>query len=185
MGGRLEPRGLRRRLRAFPSPGVVACLSAIALLATVWLVTRLGDDWSYSNFKAVRPYELGTEDGVLVVQVWRDVPLQTQRDDRWRLYSETLELGIWYSGSYYPPGGFSLEGAFYQVRVPLWLLILLAAVWPARRLYMLTRAERRKRHEPQCEHCGYNLTGNMSSVCPECGAACERVPAQPRALGKC
>jgi len=24
-----------------------------------------------------------------------------------------------------------------------------------------------------CEHCGYNLTGNVSGVCPECGTAIE------------
>jgi hypothetical protein len=29
-------------------------------------------------------------------------------------------------------------------------------------------------HEPRCAACGYNLTGNVSGVCPECG-----VPAGP------
>jgi hypothetical protein len=23
--------------------------------------------------------------------------------------------------------------------------------------------------EPRCEGCGYNLTGNLSGICPECG----------------
>lgn len=35
----------------------------------------------------------------------------------------------------------------------------------------LRRASRRK--SPTCIKCGYNLTGNISGVCPECGTACE------------
>ncbi|MBN8645360.1 MAG: hypothetical protein J0L61_09005 [Planctomycetes bacterium] len=37
----------------------------------------------------------------------------------------------------------------------------------------------------RCETCGYDLRGNVSALCPECGAACPRVettderPAQP------
>jgi len=30
---------------------------------------------------------------------------------------------------------------------------------------------RRLRHESGCRSCGYDLTGNVSGVCPECGAA--------------
>jgi hypothetical protein len=45
------------------------------------------------------------------------------------------------------------------VMVPLWVLI-----YPAE-----LREERRARG--QCPQCGYDLTGNVSGVCPECGAA--------------
>lgn len=36
--------------------------------------------------------------------------------------------------------------------------------------YLLDQAiEARRRREPSCRACGYNLTGNVSGVCPECG----------------
>jgi predicted Zn-ribbon and HTH transcriptional regulator len=34
------------------------------------------------------------------------------------------------------------------------------------------RRERAAQSEPgQCRNCGYNLTGNVSGICPECGTA--------------
>lgn len=43
-------------------------------------------------------------------------------------------------------------------------------VW---RVMWAIRREARRR-EGTCLHCGYNLTGNLSGVCPECGAAIPR-----------
>jgi hypothetical protein len=36
-------------------------------------------------------------------------------------------------------------------------------------------AERYKIPPGHCQICGYNLTGNVSGRCPECGKACKRV----------
>jgi hypothetical protein len=51
-----------------------------------------------------------------------------------------------------------------------WLPILLAvpapAVWLRRR-----RRERRRFRAGLCGACGYDLTGNVTGVCPECGQA--------------
>lgn len=35
--------------------------------------------------------------------------------------------------------------------------------------YWICLSLKRKQREGQCRTCGYNLTGNMSGVCPECG----------------
>jgi hypothetical protein len=55
---------------------------------------------------------------------------------------------------------------------PHWLLILLFSLAPVLTLY---RGYRRYRREGAkcCLKCGYNLTGNVSGVCPECGAEVE------------
>jgi hypothetical protein len=36
-------------------------------------------------------------------------------------------------------------------------------------LWTLWRASSRRRTEPLCPVCDYNLTGNVSGICPECG----------------
>ena len=65
-----------------------------------------------------------------------------------------------------PPG--QLWSRFW--RVPLWAVALAAAALPAssaRRRYR-TRSRRRS---GRCPACGYDLTGNVSGACPECGTA--------------
>ena len=49
--------------------------------------------------------------------------------------------------------------------VPLWALIVLAAL-PTALLWWL---DRRRIPPGHCRKCGYNLTGNVSGRCPECG----------------
>ena len=51
------------------------------------------------------------------------------------------------------------------VCLPAPVVVLSTAVLPV--LHLLRR--RRRLRPGQCAHCGYNLTGNVSGVCPECG----------------
>ena len=53
------------------------------------------------------------------------------------------------------------------VEVPHWFLTLTFAVLPAIWLFKWNR--RRKLGPNACPACGYDLTGNESGVCPECG----------------
>jgi hypothetical protein len=55
-----------------------------------------------------------------------------------------------------------------QISFPAWLPSLLFAIVPALCLYGAIR-RRRLRSSGLCQACGYNLTGNTSGVCPECG----------------
>ena len=58
-------------------------------------------------------------------------------------------------GFHFPPFGF---------HAPLWFPFLIFFI-PSLMLYRRSRA-----HPPgHCKTCGYNLTGNVSGVCPECG----------------
>ena len=66
------------------------------------------------------------------------------------------------------PSWGSLRGGWFMV-VPLWPLIVSLAVAGA---YSSWR--RRRPRTGHCVTCGYNLKGNVSGVCPECGTAVER-----------
>ena len=67
----------------------------------------------------------------------------------------------------------SYEEDDYDVDLPLWLplvVLLVPTVW----------LWRRDRPRPGfCRVCDYDLTGNTTGCCPECGTACEPAPEQP------
>ncbi len=66
--------------------------------------------------------------------------------------------------------GINRSGLF-QVRVPLWpptILLLIFVVWKS----LLRKVWLAWRFPNSCTSCGYNLTGNVSGVCPECGTDC-------------
>ena len=52
--------------------------------------------------------------------------------------------------------------------VPLWYLLVLAVI-PT--VYLFRRAGKFVLPD-HCRACGYNLTGNVSGICPECGTGC-------------
>jgi len=49
--------------------------------------------------------------------------------------------------------------------IPLWLLFL-TSVLPTG---VLWNRDRRRARPGLCSRCGYDLKGNLSGVCPECG----------------
>jgi len=53
--------------------------------------------------------------------------------------------------------------AKFTVFVPFWIPLVIAAI-PTTWMWL-----RRGSKEGHCTHCGYDLTGNESGVCPECG----------------
>jgi len=65
-------------------------------------------------------------------------------------------------------------GAIWQFKVRYALLAVLFAIYPA---VFFIRGYRRRRANRQalrpCSQCGYDLQGNKSGVCPECGTAVE------------
>ena len=56
------------------------------------------------------------------------------------------------------------------VVIPLWSVTLVTGALPIWWLFRLVRGDRRMRGG-LCHHCGYNLSGNTSGTCPECGTA--------------
>ena len=58
---------------------------------------------------------------------------------------------------------------YYELTVPLWIPTALVG-FPSAFLWWL---DRRRFPPGHCERCGYNLTGNVSGICLECGRPVE------------
>jgi hypothetical protein len=58
------------------------------------------------------------------------------------------------------------------VLIPYWSIALALGICP---LWMIVRFARKPRYN-HCSTCSYNLTGNTSGICPECGTAVEIAP---------
>ena len=56
----------------------------------------------------------------------------------------------------------------WRAVVPMAYPIVLTAVLPG--VWVVTRVRGKRIDYPACAQCGYNLTGNESGRCPECGA---------------
>lgn len=56
---------------------------------------------------------------------------------------------------------------YTYVVIPLWLLLLTALILTV----FLWYRDRRRVPVGHCRKCGYDLTGNVSGLCPECGTA--------------
>jgi hypothetical protein len=54
---------------------------------------------------------------------------------------------------------------FISVAIPLWIPLVVVAIPTG----FLWRRERKRPRPGHCPHCRYDLTGNVSGVCPECG----------------
>jgi len=65
------------------------------------------------------------------------------------------------------------------ITLPCWFLVVLLILFlaPSMLSQIAQRVQKRRRLHGLCLTCNYNLTGNVSGVCPECGTA---VPPRPR-----
>lgn len=99
--------------------------------------------------------------------------LRRQRLGNWRILADFL-LGFqlpepWYQIVYLGSG--SAAHRFWRFSLPLWTLVVLGLV-PVLSIALTRTWQRLRRVEPNsCRRCGYNLTGNVSGVCSECGTA--------------
>lgn len=86
-------------------------------------------------------------------------------------YATTPRLGFAYqhvTDNRYRAGTF-VEKDFYA---PVWSILLFTLLYPSVRLVRFVRGpyrRDRRRKKGLCVNCGYDLTGNISGICPECG----------------
>ena len=144
----------RRRLRARRVAkwlGAVGC----SLILAAWTVST---SWSVLCFTNAGVF--GIISGTFAL-IWDlDGPI-LDRPGRWRsrvTRSSDIKLGL-----HWP--GYRNANKLMQVSIPFWLTFGVAAI-PT---IMLWRLDRRIPIPGHCQRCGYNLTGNVSGVCPECG----------------
>ena len=62
----------------------------------------------------------------------------------------------------------------YIVSSPIWFLFALFASYPTIAFIRGPLRRWRRRRRGLCQNCGYDLTGNESGVCPECGTEIEK-----------
>ena len=75
--------------------------------------------------------------------------------------------GMWCGFRYYPSDP-STGIAADSLILPLWSLVLVFLILP---LVWIVAAMRSRRNTNTCNTCAYDLTGNTSGTCPECGTA--------------
>ena len=73
----------------------------------------------------------------------------------------------WTGVAWWPPR-YEGRARYPALFIPFWLPFITVAI-PT---YILWRRDRRK-PEGCCQQCGYDLTGNESGICPECGVGIE------------
>ena len=171
---------------------IASVVSLLVFVATVGL-------WVRSYWQLDTLYYVGHNwASVSVSSKWGAVTFGTRRiaglgdpEHAWHFHSgraDRLSFGI----PHYSLFGFSTSGfadkvqtAFgaYQyedkyLTVPFWFILVCPAVLPV--FYVLVDRRHHRRNWPlscnRCPSCGYNLTGNTSGVCPECGTPVPRSP---------
>jgi hypothetical protein len=161
---------VRQRLFNF-----AAALSLLGCLAMLWLwdvsyTTGYYFDWRTHDRDV---YLLGSTGRIFFS------PSQVRRHDQYSfkgfLYGRMSPLSHWdqmlpshhlYLQSF--AAGWNDNGTFagYCLILPYWFFAVLASVIPG---IWLRRRLNRRPPKGHCQACGYNLTGNTSGACPECG----------------
>ena len=122
------------------------CVAAVALWS--WLTEGTTFGVGYGGLELTVPGSLG----------WR-------HGDRrgWLGFTATEIHGYW--------------GPVKRFAVPTWFVQLMGLACGVSAAWQALGAARRRRRAATglCAACGYDLTGNVSGVCPECGAAAEAV----------
>ena len=132
--------------------GLVGCLVivTIGVVSTLW-----GIGHRFRNGQ--RHITFGVEHGVVFVHDWHQHPMGSDR----RVY-RLPSLGLnWH---WMPKYVRQPRQTNPMMIIPLWIPFLALAIPTA----FLWRRDRRPPPN-HCQSCGYNLTGNVSGVCPEGG----------------
>jgi hypothetical protein len=156
---------MRRLFTAVSVLSLVACLALAALCVRSY--------WIGDTFTALSPnaiYSVDVEQGriVLACEIDRGAHQWPRAPRRAFHASDRPPRRRWAVQFLYHNRRGASGNAGRLLVFPIWLLAVATAMVPACWLSaLLWRRSRRK--AGGCPRCGYNLTGNTSGVCPECG----------------
>jgi hypothetical protein len=163
----------RRRKRWFRWTGVISslCVVAVALASLRW-------GWVFMRQTYIHPHfvEVRIEKGSLwlnscysvVTSRYLDFSMPQETMVRSQIYDHWGVYDGWRSSEspLAPLFGWHDSAVGWYARLPLWIPFMAIAI-PTGFLWW----KHRRRMPPGCcSRCGYSLTGNVSGVCPECGA---------------
>ncbi len=69
-----------------------------------------------------------------------------------------------------PPPDATWDDLITGIRMPFWIPVVLLGSYPALAFVRGPLRRWRRGRAGHCRKCGYNLTGNQSGICPECGS---------------
>ena len=72
-----------------------------------------------------------------------------------------------------PPANTKWHRRIGRLRLRLWAPAALLCIYPTAAIMYGAHRRRRRRLRRECTRCGYNLSGNTTGVCSECGQAFE------------
>lgn len=62
------------------------------------------------------------------------------------------------------------RGFWFTIQIPLWTFVVVFALNPTLAFICGPLRRWRRRRASACLRCGYDLTGNVTGICPECGS---------------
>jgi len=138
-----------------------ASLSLTLVSGALWAASLW---WSVARYDGERVY--GIDRCALVVRVPSETEVfwRWQQGPRWESYWRSTPEASW-ELPHTNDMAQSSVGEWSETIVPFWTLLGVSA---APGVVLLWR-HRRRRLPGFCRKCGYNLTGNVSGICPECG----------------
>lgn len=84
---------------------------------------------------------------------------------------DSMVGGSWMGFGYLRAPPFNSTWIFFVIFCPFCVPVLFLAAYPTIAFIRGPLRRRRRRRRGLCIRCGYNLQGNESGVCPECGEA--------------
>ena len=82
----------------------------------------------------------------------------------WHTFRSSRYLVNWWGDAFFD------SSTPFTIAAPVWVVLLISIPLT----YLLFRLDRRKWHPPgHCQSCGYDLTGNVTGKCSECGTETE------------